>query len=83
MPIVRMRVTPAARAAATSSASGAGPRSRWVWVSITAGLGNSGGQLRRRVGAARPVAEAARSSSVVPLVRAERAPAASRPSRGM
>src|SRR5690242_13741911 len=38
MPIVRMRLTPAAAASATSSASGAGPWSRWVWESITPGL---------------------------------------------
>src|SRR4051794_36877152 len=37
MPIVRIRLTPASRAAATSSASGAGPRSRWVCESITDG----------------------------------------------
>src|SRR5215212_7292124 len=45
MPIVRMRLTPCSRAAATSSASGAGPRSRWVWESIT---GPSGLREERR-----------------------------------
>src|SRR5689334_19826320 len=37
MPTVRIRITPASRAAATNSASGPGPRSRWVWESITDG----------------------------------------------
>src|SRR5687767_2547617 len=67
MPIVRMRRTPASRAAWTSSASGAGPRSRWVWLSITAApltrssLGSLGlGEERRRLlhpGPARSSAE--------------------------
>ncbi len=66
MPMVSMRVTPAARARATMSASSPGVWSRWVWLSITAAWGTAA-RARRCVPPA-PGAEGRRRRSAVALV---------------